>query len=135
MVFVYTCLYVMSRFKSAFARQTTMLCNLSLFSSAFFTYIPLYSLLFICIHYVCNLFVCEVELVLVFACSPCSICLPGSRRPCCYKQEQARTAPLCPRAASERPEKLPAEVALTTEMLYFYKVWTLVACRTLSSCN
>lgn len=101
MVFVYACLYVMSRFKSMFAGLTTMLCKLSLVLKFFFTYVPTHSPIFLIgVHYVSSL----VEVAFVFACSPYSICLPGSWG-ICWKQEQAGTAPLCPTAEPEWPKK------------------------------
>lgn len=100
MVFVYTCLYVMSRFKSVFAGLTTMLCKLSLELSFLYICPSTFSHFLNWCHYVRSL----VEMALVFACSPCSICLPGSW--CiCYKQEQACTTPLCPTAGPVWPKK------------------------------
>lgn len=86
---LFTLAYVMSRFKLVFAGQTTVLCNLSLFSSAFITLYPSTTLsLFLSASIMSAVFV-YVRLRCAFACSPRSICLPGSRWcPCCYKQEQ-----------------------------------------------
>lgn len=108
-VFMYTSLYIMSKFKPVFAGQTTALYKLSLLTQCS-SPASLYALTFVCIHYICSL----VVMVCVFACSSCSICLPGSQHPCCYKQEQARTASLCPTARPERPKKSASEAHFNT---------------------
>lgn len=97
-VFVYTCLYVMSTF---------MLCKLRLLTQCS-PHTSLYTLsFFIWIYYVCTLFLDGWSVYLSsFVPSTCLAVMP-----CCCKQEHACTALLCPTAAPEWLEKSHSWVA------------------------